>query len=82
MTQNPDPESLLTVQILISSIFAKLEEAGWTRRMVHVLCREALREEVTLVHTQELRHTMGEDFQSAFRFSCARCPKIIRFKTY
>lgn len=55
----------------ISSIFTKLEEAGCIRRMVHVPCREALREEVTLVHTQKL-WDMVEDFQSAshcfFRF--------------
>ena len=62
----------------ISSIFAKLEEAGCTSRMVHVPCREALQEEVNLVHTQELWHTV-EDFQSASRFSYFCCLQIIRF---
>ena len=38
----------------ISSIFATLEEAGCIRQMVHIPCREALQEEVTLVHTQTL----------------------------
>ena len=57
----------------ISSIFAKLEEAGCIRRMVHVLCREALREEVTLVHTQELWN-MVENFQGVPSFSRSRCP--------
>jgi len=44
-------------------IFEKLEEAGCIRRMVHIPCREALQEEVTLVHTQKLWDTV-EDFQS------------------
>lgn len=48
----------------IASIFAKLEEAGCIHRMAHIPCREALQEEVTLVHTQNLWDTV-EDFQSA-----------------
>lgn len=56
----------------ILSIFAKLEEAGCINRMVHVPCREALQEEVTLVHTQELWNTV-EDFRSASYFSSSRC---------
>lgn len=55
----------------ISSIFAKLEEAGCIHRMTHVPCREALQEEITLVHTQELWH-MVEDFKSASYFSSFR----------
>ena len=38
----------------ISSIFSKLEEAGCIHQMVHIPCREALQEEVTLVHTRTL----------------------------
>ena len=49
----------------ISSIFEKLEEAGCIRRMVQIPCREALQEEVTLVHTQKLWDTV-EEFQSVF----------------
>lgn len=48
----------------ISSIFAKLEEVGCIQRMLHIPCREALQEEVTLVHTKKLWDTV-EDFQSA-----------------
>jgi histone deacetylase 6 len=47
----------------ISSIFAKLEEAGCIQRMVQIPCREVLQEEVTLVHTQELWDAV-EDFRS------------------
>lgn len=47
----------------ISSIFAKLEEAGCIQRMLHIPCREALQEEVTLVHTEKLWATV-EDFQN------------------
>ena len=47
----------------ISTVLAKLEEAGCTHRMVHIPCREARQEEVTLVHTQKLWDTV-EDFQS------------------
>ena len=62
----------------ISSIFTKLEEAGCTRRMGHIPCREALQEEVTLVHTQELWH-MVEDFQSPSYFSSSCCLRITCF---
>ena len=51
----------------ISSIFAKLEEAGCIHRMAHIPCREVLQEEVTLVHTQRLWDTV-EDFESAPRY--------------
>ncbi|KAF9782541.1 histone deacetylase clr3 [Thelephora terrestris] len=47
----------------ISSIFTKLAEAGCIHRMVHIPCREALQEEVTLVHTQKLWDTV-EGFQN------------------
>ena len=43
----------------ISSIFAKLEEAGCIHQMVHIPCREALQGEVTLVHTQNLWDKVG-----------------------
>lgn len=56
----------------ISNIFAKLDEAGCTNRMVHIPCREALQEEVTLVHTQKLWDTV-EDFQSASCLSASHC---------
>jgi len=62
----------------ISSIFAKLEEAGCIQRMLHIPCREALQEEVTLVHTKKLWDTV-EDFQSAshlFFFRFRRIPAI------
>ena len=48
----------------ISSIFTKLEEAGCIQRMAHIPCREALQEEVTLVHSEKLWETV-DDFQSA-----------------
>jgi len=67
-TPNFHPEQPLR----ISSIFAKLEEAGCTNQMVHIPCREALQEEVTLVHTQKLWDTV-EDFQSASRSSSSHC---------
>lgn len=56
----------------IATIFAKLEEAGCIHRMAPIPCREALQEEVTLIHTRELWDAV-EDFQSArscsfFRF--------------
>ena len=54
----------------ISTIFAKLEEAGCAHRMTHIPCREALHEEVTLVHTQKLWDAV-EDFQSASRLPCS-----------
>ena len=56
----------------ISSIFAKLEEAGCTSRMVHIPCREAVQEEVTLVHAQKIWDTV-EDFQSASCLSVSHC---------
>ena len=48
----------------IASIFARLQEAECINRMVHIPCREALKEEVTLVHTEKLWDTV-EEFQSA-----------------
>jgi histone deacetylase 6 len=51
----------------IATIFAKLEEAGCINRMTKIPCREALQEEVTLVHTQKLWDTV-EDFQSAHSY--------------
>lgn len=51
----------------IASIFAKLEGAGCIRRMAKIPCREALQEEVTLVHTQQLWDTV-EDFQSTHSY--------------
>lgn len=56
----------------ISSIFAKLEEAGCTHQMVHIPCREALQEEVTLVHAQKL-WDMVEDFQGTSYLSSPHC---------
>ena len=62
----------------IASIFAKLEEAGCIHRMVEIQCREALQEEVTLVHTERLWNTV-EDFQSAHSFFCFHHLPIIHF---